>query len=445
MGPEQSDPGGSAKVGSDSTPSDSLRYDGRQRLADAIDEAGLLVWFASKRGIGDVDTTTIEVITNANEKFSSDNLSAAEESLFWDSYRALARLVAPVTVESIRASYGLGAAREDSARKAIRVYSSSTLIVLIFLVFLQAYWFVGTSVTADIENIRDTIQELATDRILVNHRAEAEREKEQADRNSLDIKIKEIEEIGSNNESEKVLAIRSEIAGLKLTANESKLRMVESLAQLQNIDYRHELNKHKLTGNYQIIDAWDFYSEIIHENLENTVGSNTAVQRPRLTDAQFNKLTEAGKEEYRKRIIAEDTARENRERLRIDAENRVREIFLLTTKSVLAVFNQYLLPLLYGLLGSLAYILRTLTREIQEVTYTRGSNVRYQLRWPLGVLAGVSIGWFFDSGTLSGVATITPLGLAFLAGYSVELLFAGLDRIVGAFTGPRGGASGAGT
>ena len=119
-------------------------------------------------------------------------------------------------------------------------------------------------------------------------------------------------------------------------------------------------------------------------------------------------------------------------------KGRKREMALLATKSVLGIFNQYLLPLLYGLLGSLAYILRTLTREIHEVTYTRDSNVGYRLRWPLGMLAGVTIGWFFDPDTLEGTASITPLGLAFLAGYSVELLFTGLDRVVGAFTGPPG-------
>jgi hypothetical protein len=36
---------------------------------------------------------------------------------------------------------------------------------------------------------------------------------------------------------------------------------------------------------------------------------------------------------------------------------------------------------------------------------------------------------------LTGFAALTPLGLAFLAGYGVELLFTGLDRMVSAFTG----------
>ena len=112
---------------------------------------------------------------------------------------------------------------------------------------------------------------------------------------------------------------------------------------------------------------------------------------------------------------------------------------LVNSKSTLAILSQYVLPLLYGLLGALAYILRTLSKEIQDVTFTRGSEIRYSLRWPLGMLGGVTVGLFFDPADLSGFAVITPLGLAFLAGYGVELLFTGLDRFVSAFTGEHGG------
>jgi hypothetical protein len=111
------------------------------------------------------------------------------------------------------------------------------------------------------------------------------------------------------------------------------------------------------------------------------------------------------------------------------------EVSLLNSKSTLAILSQYVLPLLYGLLGALAYILRTLSREIQNVTFTRGSEIRYSLRWPLGMLGGVTVGLFFDPTNLTGFSAITPLGLAFLAGYGVELLFTGLDRMVSAFTG----------
>jgi hypothetical protein len=75
------------------------------------------------------------------------------------------------------------------------------------------------------------------------------------------------------------------------------------------------------------------------------------------------------------------------------------------------------------------------------VTFTRGSDIRYSLRWPLGMLGGVTVGLFFDPANLSGLAAITPLGLAFLAGYGVELVFTGLDKLVRAFTSDEGRGS----
>jgi hypothetical protein len=112
---------------------------------------------------------------------------------------------------------------------------------------------------------------------------------------------------------------------------------------------------------------------------------------------------------------------------------------LSSSKVTLVMIGQYILPLLYGLLGSLAYILRTLSSEICNVTFTRGSEIRYSLRWPLGMLAGVTVSLVLDPEHFSGLTAITPFGLAFLAGYGVELLFTALDRMVSAFTGEGAG------
>ena len=90
---------------------------------------------------------------------------------------------------------------------------------------------------------------------------------------------------------------------------------------------------------------------------------------------------------------------------------------------------------MYGLLGAYAYILRSLTKQIQRVTFSADSLVTFRLRWPLGMLAGISVGWFFGPDTLpAGLSALQPLAVAFLAGYSVELLFTAMDKLIGAFT-----------
>ena len=61
---------------------------------------------------------------------------------------------------------------------------------------------------------------------------------------------------------------------------------------------------------------------------------------------------------------------------------------------VLQPIQLYILPLLYGLLGASAFVLRSITREIRDLTYTTESDARYRLRIQLGALAGLAVGWF---------------------------------------------------
>ncbi len=136
------------------------------------------------------------------------------------------------------------------------------------------------------------------------------------------------------------------------------------------------------------------------------------------------------KETCKSKQTLEDEANQKRE----DKKNFRNEIELASANSTLSSLATYVLPLLYGLLGSLAYILRSLAREVVAVTFSEVSRTRFRLRWPLGMLAGIAIGWFFDPSNLPGIEALQPLALAFLAGYSVELLFTGLDKTIATFT-----------
>lgn len=114
---------------------------------------------------------------------------------------------------------------------------------------------------------------------------------------------------------------------------------------------------------------------------------------------------------------------------------------LATAQFVLLALQTYLLPLLYGLLGAVTYVLRSMAQEIKALTYTREADIGYRLRMIMGALAGLVVAWFLtptlqDNGSHL-LESLSPFALAFLAGYSVELLFAGLDRIVAAFAGGR--------
>ena len=377
----------------DAASRDSLLDGDRQRLAESIDEASLLVWYASKKGLSDIDLKTIEAITDAKAKFRSNTLEPKGESLFWDSYRAFAKTIAPVTVESIRASYDLDSEAKNSAKKAIRGYSLSTLIILIILVILQAYWFIGTSMKTDIENTRANQKQIKLEldaaglaRIAVldeYNKSRIEMNEAEKRRNAVGGMLNNENNIFNENFK------KSLMVDIENIENRNEL--------LQNKILEHEQKKDSLTeslekgidrieGNFLILNAWDFYTERllditdddvvensfiekeateqgssgqdeeateesgVDENGEVTKASYTEEDRQDKSRAEWEQLLEEKKAaaEAKEGRVASDDAGENPviAGVRPDtsmkfSEETLREMSLLTTSSILALFNQY--------------------------------------------------------------------------------------------------------
>lgn len=109
---------------------------------------------------------------------------------------------------------------------------------------------------------------------------------------------------------------------------------------------------------------------------------------------------------------------------------------ILVTDFTSQAIRLYVLPLLYGLLGACLYVLRTLSNDIRSLSYTSAQKTLYRLRVYMGTLAGLVIGWFLQPiQAPTDLQYLTPFALALLAGYSVDLLFAVMDRLIAAFSG----------
>lgn len=111
------------------------------------------------------------------------------------------------------------------------------------------------------------------------------------------------------------------------------------------------------------------------------------------------------------------------------------QFFLNTFASeyVTVALERYILPLLYGLLGAVFFVLRALSKELQDLTYLPMTEINYRLRIPTGALAGLTISWFFTGDNLS--VGLSGFAMPFLTGYNVELLFVLMDKIISQFTG----------
>jgi hypothetical protein len=129
-------------------------------------------------------------------------------------------------------------------------------------------------------------------------------------------------------------------------------------------------------------------------------------------------------------------------------------------ESYMLFMSNFILPALYGLLGSILWIYRlnsgyistakesreNFEKTVKENGYT---TVAIQ-RLCLGIIAGLVIGWFSQPATkvlpqFTGEVTpasgyiqlsIAPYAVAFLIGHSVEVLFDILERVALALSGP---------
>lgn len=117
-----------------------------------------------------------------------------------------------------------------------------------------------------------------------------------------------------------------------------------------------------------------------------------------------------------------------------------------SARTVASRLSDVYLPLLLGWLGAHAFILRRMSKDITARTFAKGSGFNHLVRIGLGALAGLASTWLL---TPEAISTLLPTqeaaagaqfkkipiwGLAFVAGYGIELVFAFMDRIIAAFT-----------
>lgn len=90
---------------------------------------------------------------------------------------------------------------------------------------------------------------------------------------------------------------------------------------------------------------------------------------------------------------------------------------------------EWVLPFLFGLLGSVIHLMRA----VGSARIAALPTLAIATRIALGGIGGVAIGWFAggtQASTIQSVSTISlPFMLAFIIGYGIEALFSLLDRV----------------
>ena len=96
-----------------------------------------------------------------------------------------------------------------------------------------------------------------------------------------------------------------------------------------------------------------------------------------------------------------------------------------------------LLPVLYALLGTCAYLLRSFEQQMKARTFI--PSTANSARFLIAGIGGAVVG-LFNNVTITQGASIPPLGIAFLVGYAVDVFFSFLEGLLDVFTKAKGGS-----
>ena len=352
-----------------------LRKRQRAALVSAFDKAQKIMAFAIERGI-EMKPEDVQPVNAAIRAFGTSDWNSQIEDDFYAAYGRLSAGLGDVSSESIEWS------RTNGNRATLWMAGLGALVLLCLLYIQYRVIYLYDSST----NYTQTYAAL---------------NKAQSDLDTIYIKLRLLEEApatavtGTSEIPESESELRGE--GNRLEAEISRL-------------------KNRLTAQYLILSEWV-------SNIE----GDPAPKKPGWFSSDQDEA------DYEAALAA---WRQKQEELKPHEQ----AYGIQQAESQLRLLNNYILPAIYGVLGTIAFILRQISIRLQAQSLRLSTIMNYLVRLPLGALSGIAIGLLLrpEEGA-EGLAALQPLALAFVAGYSVELVFTAMDRLVMAFTGgPKG-------
>jgi hypothetical protein len=100
------------------------------------------------------------------------------------------------------------------------------------------------------------------------------------------------------------------------------------------------------------------------------------------------------------------------------------------------VLYRLILPALYGLLGSCIFVLRSVSSQLENFTFTWTRRLLGSARLTLGPILGVASLVLIDPSKTDALGTLPQIAIALIAGYSVDLVLNFMDKLTSAFGQP---------
>ncbi|MCW5643752.1 MAG: hypothetical protein KIT63_16760 [Rhodoferax sp.] len=448
-------------------------------LAQAIEDAAVLVAFGAQSRRGVKDTLVADLIAARAAVISTASAGRSstpeEEAVFWTKYDELAIALAPVSAHSIRSSMRINSLRfPQSLFTPTAVLAAIAIIVFLSGIVIQSFWVAG-------RELLDKADAVDAQRVeLLKSQAKSEATRKIANAKLVRLTDKLCDQGGPcATKSATPLPVGSQ--ALK-APDQAELGRIAAQADLlkDEIDDKASIAE-SLTSELadlndrgrpitDLLKKWHSRIRVICTSnlyLDFLCLSEQGEDDRALEEAQAEvRRRESDLEDWRKAINATEATKKDEQKLtslqatvnnlflnisqRAEVQKRQKDIeearrnaanaeALIQRKSahevriILSNVATYIVPLMMGLLGSLAFLLQSMSSQLREHIYEPISSSSGIVRLCLGAIAGV-FGALALPNSDTVIRSLPPLFVPFVFGYGIEILFSLLNRIVSTFT-----------
>jgi hypothetical protein len=335
-------------------------------LSKRLSEAELMLAHAAEMG-KDLNPDLVGTIASARDAYAHDRWTTDLTKQFWTAYSQLCAAIKPVTGDSLAACAGKGPA------KTLAWYRTGTLYLAFLILPLSVIMFINTSISNEMsDRIKDN------DALAVTLRDQLLTMPSPAAR--LD---QPVQTPGSQPVLERPRNERDIVTALQQFATANRF----------------------LYGRAMLLNHFILNAEHDPPFARSDDGKDVALELP----VRLDDIPAAGFDKIR-----------TYQEIRAYSKN-VQQMNLMIYGAITA----YFLPILYALLGACAYALRSISEQTTARTYTPSSADFARII--IAVIAGLVVGLF--NNFTQGIS-LSPLAIAFLVGYAVEVFFSFLDAFL---------------
>lgn len=399
-----------------------VQYPGT-KIAEDLDHCRDMVSYAAQNGKL-LDENDVGSMSRARDAQLSHSWNPAIEGAFYAAMSRIAHAVTPVVAETA------GDDARRGARRAIRIYTRSAIALTVLVVLLSCVLFVVNQISTDIAVVvkDNDAAALSLHNQLQSHAVAI-----------TEAKVKGIDAVIALQNSQPALQIKQELQQFATNNRQlfADVTRISSLTTSIGLGVVRSPYKPPCPGEKSVLNFPSAYA---------TSHSTGYIVREEKDDWQCNLAIAREVLEITLPLLAspraqagdknppppEDAVAQGFQKIAVYQDIRAMALYVNDIiLSIVGAVTGFLLPVLYAWLGACAAILRQLSADSAANTFhPEHSKVANRAHVTSAVIVGISIGLFSE--LLQGGKEVSPLAIAFIAGYASDKFFFFVDRLVSA-------------